>query len=317
MSKYIIRRLISMVPVMFVVSAVVFFLLRLLPGNVVDALIEQNPSVTQERRAALERQYGLDGSWLQQYGRWIGGIARGDFGTSFVSHEPVRDEIQRRAPATLELTVLALLFAGVFAIGLGVLAAVFADTVIDHAARSIAILGLAVPSFWWGTAAVVYPSIWWGISPPVQNIPLTEDPIGNLKQFAVPALILGAVASASIARMARSTMLEVLNTDYIRTARAKGLGERRVIVRHALSNALLPVVTILGVLSASLISGTVVIESIFQLRGLGLYVFDAIGKRDYPVIQSTTFLLSLVIMFVNLGVDLSYGWLDPRVKLGR
>ncbi|MFN8556806.1 MAG: ABC transporter permease [Dehalococcoidia bacterium] len=314
MSRYLVRRALSIVPMMFVLSAVVFLLLRLLPGNVLDALAEQNPSITPDQRAALEREYGLGGSWAGQYVRWVGGMVRGDFGASFVSHEPVSRELARRAPVTVELAVLALLFAGIFAIALGVVAAVYVDTVIDHIARSIAVLGLAVPAFWWGTVAIVYPSVWWGVSPSLRYIPLTTDPIGNFKQFAVPALILGAVASASVARMTRSMMLEVLRADYVRTARAKGLADRSVILRHALSNALLPVVTILGLLAAGLISGAVVIESIFQLRGLGLYVFDAIGKRDYPVIQSTTFVLSAVIMLINLVVDVSYGVLDPRVK---
>jgi len=315
-TQYIVRRLLSTIPVLLVVSVTVFSMLRMLPGNVVDALLEQNPAVTQANRHELEKQYGLNRSFPSQYLHWIGGVATGDFGKSFVTHDSVKKELVKRGQITFELGVFALLYACSIAVGLGVLAAVYVDTPLDHLARALAVLGLSVPAFWWGTVAVVYPSVWWGISPAVTHIAFTSDPIGNLKQFAVPSLILGAVASASVARISRSSMLEVLGADYIRTARAKGLQGRIIVIRHALTNALLPVVAILSVLAASLLSGAVVIESIFQLPGLGLYVFDAIGKRDYPVIQSTTFVLAAVVVLINLLTDLSYGYLDPRVRLG-
>jgi peptide/nickel transport system permease protein len=304
-----------MVLTAFAVSIVIFMFLRIIPGNIVDSLSIESNSITEADRAHIERQYGLQGPLVEQYGRWIGNFMHGDLGTSFASHRPVKDELLERVPVTLELTLLALFLTAFLGVTLGVLAAVYSDGPIDHISRSVAVIGLSIPSFYWATLAIVYPSIWWNISPNFDHISIFDNPIGNFKQFFVPALILAAHASAGVARITRSSLLEVLHSDYIRTAQSKGLRHRLIIVRHALPNSLLPVVTVLGLMSASLIGGSVVIESIYQFKGIGLYVFKAISVRDYAVIQSTIFMLALCIMTVNFLVDISYGWLDPRVKV--
>ena len=314
MGQYCLRRVAIIIPMMVVVSIIVFVLLRLLPGDVVDALLQNNPSLTQDNRGVIEREYGLDKSLPAQYLDWAVGIVHGDFGESFVSHDSVGGQMKRRSVVTLELAILALGFAWFIGVGLGIVSAVYPDSAVDHVARSVAVLGISLPSFWWATIAVVYPSIWWHISPPTSEISIAADPIGNLKQYLIPAVILGSISAATIARLTRSSLLEVLRSDYIRTARAIGLSERVLLVRHALPNALITVVTVASVLAASLIGGTVVIESIYNLHGLGLYVFTAIGQRDYPVIQSTVFVLSAGVMAINLLADVTYVALDPRIR---
>ena len=328
MSAYIIRRLLLMIPTLFLVTLIVFFSVRFIPGNVVELMVaemaeEAGGAEIAQMEEALRHQMGLDVPVHIQYGRWLGilpreeggfqGILQGDFGTSLWRKVPVTEEILQRIPVTLELGVLAKIRAILIALPIGVVSAIRQDTAQDYAGRTFAILAISLPSFWLATMIIVYPSIWWGWAPPMQLIPLIENPVENLKQFLLPAFIMGMVTSGGTMRMTRTMMLEVMRQDYIRTAWAKGLTERTIIVRHALKNALIPVVTLLGLQLTILISGTVVIEQIFALPGVGRLMIDALNRRDYPIISAINLMVASFIVVVNLLIDLTYGWLDPRV----
>jgi len=316
-----------MIPTLFIASLIIFFMIRLIPGDIIDVMVaelemEEGGGIVD--RAALERELGLDVPILTQYGRWIGvvpgadgsfsGIFQGDLGKSLWRGTPVVEEIALRWPVTLELGLMAIIVAQLIALPIGIFSALRQDTWGDYIARSFAIFCIAVPGFWLATMVIVFPSIWWGYSPPFMLIPFTEDPIGNLKMFIVPAIVLGMVTSGATMRMTRTMMLEVLRQDYIRTAWAKGLRERVVILRHALKNALIPVVTIIGPQLALMIGGTVIIERIFSLPGLGRLALDATLDRDYPIVIAVMLILGVVIVVINLMVDLTYSYLDPRVR---
>jgi peptide/nickel transport system permease protein len=263
-----------------------------------------------EMRARL----GLDRPIYVQYLDWIGGVVQGDLGTSLRNKTPVAEELLGRMPVTAELGVMAMLFGLTIAIPVGVIAAVRQDTWSDYIVRSTAIGFLAIPSFWLGTLVITMPSVWWGWTPPLRYTSFLADPLKNLGHVIVPAVILGLALSGSLMRLTRAQMLEVLRQDYVRTASAKGLSERAVVVRHALKNAFIPVVTLLGLQVSILIGGTVVLESVFVLPGMGRYLLEAVQYRDYPVIQGLNLIFATVIIMANLLVDLLYGWLDPRVR---
>ena len=252
--------------------------------------------------------------WLQ-YLSWVGQIFHGNLGNSLWQSTPVVERISERLPITAELGALALLIGVIIALPIGVYSAIRQDTVGDIATRSFSILLLAIPSFWLGTMVVVIPSIWWGWSPPVSYIPFHEDPVGNLKQMLLPAAVLGAALSAITMRMTRTMMLEVLRQDYIRTGWAKGLTERLIVMRHALRNALIPVVTLIGLQAPLIIGGTVILEQIFGIPGMGNLLLDAVNTRDYPIITGVFLVVGVAVMLINLIVDLSYGFLDPRVRV--
>ncbi len=327
MRVYIIRRLLLMIPTVFIVSVLIFFMIRLIPGSIVDAMVAQQQSMgggtVALDRAVIEHELGLDVPILTQYGRWIGvvaqadgnfsGLFQGNLGTSLWKQTPVIDEIAFRWPVTLELAFLALIVAQLIGVPVGIYSALRQDTWGDYIARSFAILCISIPGFWLGTLVIVFPSIWWNYTPPLMLIRFTEDPIGNLGMFIIPATILGMVMSGSTMRMTRTMMLEVLRQDYIRTAWAKGLRERVVIIRHALKNALIPVITFIGLWMPYLIGGTVIIEQIFCLPGMGRLMLDATLLRDYPIVSGVTFILAFGLVFINLMVDLTYGFLDPRI----
>ena len=326
MRTYIIRRLLLIIPTLFLVSLIIFFLIRLIPGDVVDAIIAQYAQggyFVEIDRAAIEKELGLDVSVFTQYGRWIGiwpgedgsfsGILQGDLGTSLVRTTSVSEEIGARWPVTLELGILALIVAQLIALPIGIFSALRQDTWGDYIARSFAIMCIAVPSFWVATMVIVFPSKWWGWSPPIMLIRFTEDPIGNLEMFIVPAIVLGMAMSGMTMRMTRTMMLEVLRQDYIRTAWAKGLRERAVITRHALKNALIPVITVIGFQMPVMIGGAVIIEQIFCLPGMGRLLVNATLGRDYTVVSGIMLILGFGMVFINLMVDLTYGFLDPRV----
>ncbi len=262
----------------------------------------------------LRAKLGLDRPIYVQYVDWLGGALRGDLGTSLRSKTPVGEELLNRMPVTAELGVLAMLVALAVAIPVGVLAAVRQDTGADYVARSAAIGMLAIPSFWLGTLVITLPSVWWQWTPPLRYTRLFDDPGKNLGHVAIPAIILGLALSGSLMRLTRAQMLEVMRQDFVRTAAAKGLTERAVIFRHALKNAFIPVLTLLGLQVSILVSGTVVLESIFVLPGMGRYLLEAVQYRDYPIIQGLNLIFATVIVLSNLAVDLLYGWLDPRVK---
>jgi peptide/nickel transport system permease protein len=312
-SHYLMRRLALLVPTLLGVSIVVFVLVRLLPGDAV-ALQLQDARSTAADEAALRSQLGIDRPIFVQYVDWLGSLARADLGHSFRTHQPVVEELAGRLPVTAELGVLALLIATVVAVAVGVTSAVKQDTWADYAARSAAIGLLAIPGFWLGTLVVTLPSVWWHWTPPLRYVRLTEDPVKNLSIIVIPAVILGLGLSGGLMRLVRTQMLEVLRQDFIRTASAKGLAEYTVVIHHALKNAFIPALTVLGLQVALLVSGTVVLESIFVLPGMGRYLLESVQARDYPSIQGLNLIFAVVIVFTNLLVDLLYGWLDPRVR---
>ena len=314
MHTYIVRRLAALVPTLLFASLIVFVTVRLLPGNVIDLMLSQNDIAVGKDRAALEAALGLDRPMHVQYVRWIGAVLRGDLGRSLWQNTPVTTQLADRLPVTFELGVLALAVALTVALPIGVYSAVHQDTTRDYLLRSFSILMLAIPGFWMGTLVMVFPSIWWGWSPEVKYVAFAKDPLRNLSQMIVPAVILGTSLSAVTMRLTRTMMLEVLRQDYIRTARAKGLGEQPVIARHALRNALIPVVTLIGLQAPLLIGGAVIMEQIFVIPGMGLLLLEAVGQRDYPIITGVFLVLGVCVMLTNLLVDLSYGTLDPRVR---
>lgn len=316
MQAYIVRRLLALIPTLFFASLIVFSVVRMIPGDVIDLMLSQNDiSADKKNREQLEAALGLDRPLIVQYARWIGAILlEGDFGRSLWQNTPVTEQLFQRLPVTFELGLFALIVALCIAIPIGVYSAIRQDTSGDYIARSIALLMLAVPSFWLGTMVMVFPSIWWGWSPQVKFIPFRHDPVQSIVQMAVPAVILGFALSAVTMRMTRTMMLEVLRQDYIRTAWAKGLDERLVVFRHALKNALIPVVTLVGLQVPILIGGTVIMEQIFVIPGMGLLLLDAVNQRDYPIITGVFMVVGLAVMLINLLVDLSYGLLDPKVR---
>lgn len=321
MQAYILRRLIAMVPTWLIVMFIVVALVRLIPGSIVDLLLqEQGGGGTQGGRAnvdrlEIERRLGLDKSIPLQYVEYVGNVARGDFGRSLWSQEKVTTSIAFRAPVTMQVAAIAFATSVLVAIPIGVVAAIKRDRPIDYLLRSISIAGISVPGFAIGTALIVFPQMWWGIGLSFRWVTFAEDPIQHLKLLIPPAVVLGVQLSAGSARLTRAMMLEVLQQDYIRTARAKGLRETEVILRHALKNALIPVITVFGAEISGLLGGSVITETIFALPGMGTLMVDAINTRDYPVVQGIVVMTSLFLMVMNLVVDLSYGWLDPRIRL--
>jgi peptide/nickel transport system permease protein len=312
MSRYLLRRLVLLVPTLVGVSIVVFALVRMLPGDAVTMLLQDYAYAkdADEMRAKL----GLDRPVPVQYVEWAGGVLRGDLGTSLRSKNPVGEELLKRIPVTAELGVLALIIGILISIPVGVISAVRQDKPIDYAARSLAIGLLAIPGFWLGTLVITLPSVWWRWTPPLRYTQLFDDPLKNFGQMVLPAAILGLGLSGGVMRLTRAQMLEVLRQDYILTAAAKGLAEWATVYRHALKNAFIPVLTLFGLQVSIIVSGTVVLESIFVLPGMGRYLLEAVQYRDYPVIQALNLLFATVIVLANLVVDIGYGWLDPRVR---
>ena len=324
MRAYMIRRLLLIIPTVFLLSIIVFLAVRFIPGDVIDVMAGRSLTSTATAvggkmdRAAIEHFLGLDVPVHVQYGRWIGNIFRhGTLGESLMGGGyNIEERILDRLPVTVELGVLAIVIGLVIALPVGIYSAIRQDTVADYAGRSIAIIGLATPNFWLGMMVMIYPAIWWGWSPPMEWIPFTEDPMGNLGVFIIPSLILGTAMAAATMRMTRTMMLEVLRQDYIRTAWSKGLRERVVIMRHAIKNALIPVVTLIGLQLPILVGGSVIMENIFNLPGLGRLFLTALQNRDYPVVQGVNLVFATGVIGVNLMIDLIYPYLDPRVRYG-
>lgn len=320
MQAYILRRVSLIIPTLLLVTVIVFLLSRLIPGSIVDFMLDQQGWTSESTtgievtRAELEKRLGLDVPIHIQYGRWIGKIVRGDFGKSLWTNRRVIDEMADRLPVSLELGVLALIIGQVVAIPVGIISAVRQDTISDYSGRTIAILFLCVPGFWLGIMVMVYPAIWWNWSPSVTYVSFLKNPLQNLQMFIVPAAIMGLHASGTTMRMTRSMMLEVLRQDYIRTAWSKGLKERVVVMRHALKNALIPVVTIVGMGIPVLVAGTVIMEQIFNLPGMGRLMIEALTTRDYTMLSGVNLFIASFVMLNNLVVDLSYAYLDPRIR---
>ncbi len=310
--RYLAKRLLVAIPSLLIASLIVFTLPRLIPGDAVQLMLAEKAYAkdVDELRAKL----GLDRALHVQYVEWLGRALRGDLGESLWTRRPVLEEIGHRLPVTLELAALALAFAVVIALPVGVISAARQDTLQDYVARSAAILGLSVPGFWLATLVIVLPAIWWGWRPVTEYTDFAMSPAAHVGQFLLPAAILGVAASASLMRLTRGMLLEVLRQDYVRTAWAKGLAERKILLKHGLRNAIIPVVTLLGTQLPQVIGGTVIIETIFQLPGMSRFLFDAINQRDYPVIQGINLVVVMTIVGVNLAVDALYAVLDPRIR---
>jgi peptide/nickel transport system permease protein len=327
MRAYLIRRLILAVPTLLIVTITVFLLVRFIPGSVLDMMIAQMSSTSGDEITDVEglrHLLGMDVSIPVQYGRWLGiwpnadgkisGMLQGNLGKSLWTNELISDMLRHRIPVSIELAMLTNVFQWGLAIPLGVFAATRQDSLIDYSGRLFAIIMMSMPGFWLMTMVIVYPSIWWGTMPNITYVPLVVDPIENLKQFLLPAVIGGIGGSAGLMRLMRTMMLEVLRQDYIRTAWSKGLAERTVLVRHALKNAFIPIITVFGGILPMMLGGQVITETIFALPGMGRLFITALGNRDYPIISSFNTIIAMVSFLSIILVDISYAWFDPRIR---
>ena len=314
MRTYVARRLLQGVLVLWLVSLLIFSLVRILPGDAVIMQLDQAAAPTPEVLARARQQLGLDRPFLEQYRTWIGAAVQGDLGRSLITRRPVTQELVKRINLTSHLAVMSVMVALLIALPVGVLSAVRQDTASDYVGRFFAVLGLSLPDFWLATVVITFLAIWFQWIPPIGFAAMWEDPVRCLSQLGIPALIIGARLAAVSMRMTRSSLLEVLRQDYIRTARAKGTRERAVIVRHALKNAFIPVITVIGQQFSVLLGGTVIVEFIFLQPGVGSLMLDAVLLRDYTLIQGAVLFFAAVIVVANLLVDLSYAWLDPRIR---
>jgi peptide/nickel transport system permease protein len=319
MGTYIIRRLFGLIPILIGISIIVFLIMRMLPGDVAAMILmgggeDTTSGVSAEAVEALREQLGLNAPLWKQYLDWMWGIVRLDAGVSLWTQRPVFDEIFSRLPLTLELAVMGLVLSLVIAIPVGVISALKQNSWVDYLFRSLSIAGLAVPGFWLATMLILGLTLWFNWTPPLGYVGLTQDPWKNIQQLFLPAIVIGYSNAAVIARMTRSAMLEVLREDYVRTAWAKGLNLRSILSVHALRNAMLPILTLAAIELGHLLSGTVVMETIFTLPGIGRYLIDAIFHRDYPVVQAIILLMGVLFVTLNLLVDILYGVLDPRIR---
>ena len=313
-----------MIPTLLVLSFLIFWLVDLVPGDVITAMLAVPGASEPLDREMLEIKLGLNDPLIVRYGRWMGlatqpdgslkGVFQGEFGVSWWTRDPVVELMLQRWPVTLELGLLGMVFALVISLPVGILSALQQDRLFDYLGRSFAILCISIPGFWLATMILVFPSIWWGHMPPLMYIRFSSDPIGNLGMVFPPAIVLGLGLAGLTMRMTRTMMLEVLRQDYVRTARAKGLQERVVVTRHAVKNALIPVVTIVGLQLPVIVGGTVIIEQIFSLPGMGRLILDAIMRRDHPLVSGSLLIIAIGLMLINLIVDLTYSFLDPRIR---
>jgi len=316
MLVYLGRRSLLAIPTLFGVALIVFLLMRSVPGDVVTNLVGLQGNITQERLAELRRLFGLDLPIHVQFGQWFSAAIQGDLGSSLRTGRSISGDLGMRFPVTLELTVLSLIIALIIALPVGVAAALNRGRWPDQLGSLFALLGLSIPGFFLGILLILLFSLRLEWLPPAGYVPFAEAPLTNLRHMILPALSLGLILAAATARIVRSTLLEVLGRDFVRTARAKGLAERTVIVRHALRAALIPVVTVVGLQFGQLLGGAVIIEQVFSLPGVGRYALEGINLRDYPVVQGAVLLIAAAFVVVNLLVDVIYGLIDPRVRYG-
>jgi peptide/nickel transport system permease protein len=314
MYKYVIRRLLLAVPVLLLSSLIVFGLMRVMPGDALIALMGESGNVGEKELAKLRHDLGLDKPYHEQYLLWLWQMVTFNPGHSIFTNEPIPEALRKAIPVTLELAALAMVLGLVIAVPIGVLSATRQDKTSDYVGRVVAVSGLSMPDFWLGTLVITFAALWFQWIPPIGYASLWDDPFKNLQQFLLPAAVLGFRLSAATMRMTRSTVLEVLKEDYVRTAWAKGLAGRIVVYKHALKNALIPVVTIVGGQLGVLLAGTVVVETIFALPGMGRLTVEAILYRDYPIVQTNVMLVAATLVTLNLIVDLTYAWLDPRIR---
>jgi peptide/nickel transport system permease protein len=312
LATYLVRRFLLMILTLFLMSILIFVMLRLVPGNIADILFDSAGFVDPAQKKKLEKEFGLDQPMLTQYIKWVSGLVRGDLGFAYVTEKPAIDEILPRLPITAKLACLALFFSIAIGIPLGVLSAVKQNTPLDYALRVISLSGLSLPSFWLGLLILMAFVNWWGW------IPIYRESTGNFLQdlgyLCIPAAAVGFRSSALVMRLTRSSMLEVLRQDYVRTARAKGASDMSVNYRHALRNAVLPIVTIIGIEAAFLIGGLIVTETVFNIPGVARFLVEAIRWRDYPIVQNLVMFIAVVVVVVNFLVDMAYMALDPRIK---
>lgn len=316
MAKYALKRVLLLIPTVFIVCIIVFALMRMVPGDAVDQIMYKYTTAGLEvDRETVEAQLGMDKPAVQQFFIWIWDLLRGDLGDSLFQSESVWAIIKRQLPVTLELGILTLIITNVISIPLGLFCAARQDSMADQVIRVVSVILMSLPVFWVGTLVLIYPAQWWGYAPPTEYVAFWKDPLQNLQMFIIPALLGAMTQVGGQIRMVRTMTLEVLRQDYIRTAWAKGVGEKRVLFRHAFRNALIPVITIIGSSVAGLIGGNVILENMFNLPGLGSQLVTALSNRDYPLVQGCVLLISIFVMIVNLIVDLCYKAIDPRVEL--
>lgn len=314
MRAYMLKRILSLVPTLIGVTILVFLMIRLIPGTVVDQMIGTEARVDESTKAAMRAYFGLDQPLHIQYLNWVGGVLIGDFGNSWRSGLPVGKMIFDRLAVTAELGLLALGVSLLVGIPLGTLSAIKENTTLDHVVRVVSLFSLSVPIFWQAAMLILALSLWFNWVPPVDYASPIKDPVGNVMQMLLPSIVLGTVVAAQVMRMTRSSLLEVLRNDYVRTARAKGLAEKLVVSRHAFKNALIPIITVIGVQVGYLLGGAVVTEQVFTMPGVGRLVLNAVYERDYPLVQGTILFIALLFMLSNLIVDLLYAYLDPRIR---
>ncbi len=318
MRAYLIRRILLIIPTLVLLTVIVFLIIRLIPGDVIDMMVAEINTeglmTYEEAREMIRDRLGLDTPLLEQYWNWVTGVFRGDLGISMRSGQSVTEEFLEKVPVSLELGILTMIIGLMIALPLGIFSAVRQDSPADYTGRTFAVLMLSLPNFWLMTMVIVFPAIWWDWMIELEYIPFTEDPAGNLIQFLPPAFLMGAAFSGGLMRFIRTMMLEVLRQDYIRTAWSKGLSERTVISRHAIRNTLIPMVTIVGMGLPGLIGGSVITEQIFNLPGIGRWLFEAVNQRDYTIISGMNLIMAIAVLLCNLAVDITYAWLDPRVK---
>lgn len=316
MAKYTAKRVLLLIPTLILVCVIVFTLLRLVPGSAVDYMLYQLQSSGVSTTAEnVEHLLGLDKPAVVQFFTWFFGIFKGDLGQSIFQTESVWQLISRQLPVTLELGILTLIISNLISIPLGIYCAARQDSMFDYVIRILGVLFMSLPMFWLATMVLVYPVKWWGYAPPMTYVSIFQDPLENLRMFLVPA-VLGALAQAGMQlRTIRTMTLETMRQDYIRTAWAKGVGENRTLFVHAFRNSMIPIITMIGGSVAGLIGGSVILESMFNMPGIGAQLVDSLNQRDYPVVQGCVLIFSIFVMVVNLLVDLAYKWIDPRVEL--
>ena len=317
MIPFLIRRVLLIIPTFFIVSVIVFAMIRLIPGDIVDQMLEDRGGIYGIDQDAIRERMGLDKPIHEQYLSWAGNFFRGDFGESLWNKRSGWEEFKRRFPVTFQLATMTIVLASVWGVFVGIIAAIRQDSALDYTLRSVSVVGLSVPYFWSSTLVIIFASLWFNWSSAVIYIPPFGDRgdfWANMRLMIVPASLFAFAIGAPIARMTRATLLEVMRTDYIRTARAKGLGARIVINRHALKNAMIPVVAMIGIQAVFAVGGSTIMETIWRLPGLGQYIVDVVLFRDYTMLQALTMFIALIIIVINLLVDISYAWLDPRIR---
>jgi peptide/nickel transport system permease protein len=314
MTKYLLRRFVIALVTIFGCVFIVFAAVRFLPGSTVDVLLQSGGYADVKSRQDLERALGIDRPILVQFGSWLGDLLKGDFGESLITKRSIGGDLADALPVTLELGLLSVFFASAIGIPIGVLSAVRQNSILDYVTRSASVFFLSVPGFLIATAIIVFGSKWFGWAPPLRYESLTADPVANIKQFWLPALLLGLSSSAGLMRFTRTAVLETIRQDYVRTARAKGLREEVTILRHVLRNAMLPILTVIGIYLAYIVGGSIIFEQIFQLPGMGRYFFNAVAKRDYPSIQAVCLIYAAFVVLINLMTDIMYAVFDPRIR---